>query len=328
MSEIAKRLILIQEYVPINGINQFLYHLGTSYDNPVLLYLHGGPGSAESLFAHVFQDKWEDFFTVVHWDQRGAGKTLSKNPDQYPTMELMLEDLHEVIQFLKKKYHKKKIVLLGHSWGSVLGSVYIRNHPEDVAYYIGTGQVINMTENEQVGYNRLKELILQAEDKKSLKKIETIGIYPGSKVSFDKEFIKKCNQVRKLQSKYELSSDSFLSVFNIVRKSPIFQLSDFFAFLKIFKANQGVYDFFSDFNLWAESKKYMIPIYYILGGDDWQAPYVIAEKYFNEILAPRKKIYLIPNARHMVMVDQPDLFCKALFDIYEKEKMMELDVNS
>jgi Predicted hydrolases or acyltransferases (alpha/beta hydrolase superfamily) len=327
MSKKPEKPIDIREYVPINGISQFLYHLGTGYDNPVLLYLHGGPGSVESLFAYAFQDKWEDIFTVVHWDQRGAGKTLTQNPSAYPTMELILEDLYEVVQYLKKKYHKK-IVLLGHSWGSVLGSVYIRNHPEDVAYYIGTGQVINMTENEQVGYSRVKELIIQADDHKSLKKLEAIGEYPGSKVSFDKEFLKKCDRVRKLQSKYKLSSDSFLQIFNIVRKSPIFRLSDFFAFMKIFKANQGVYGFFSDFNLWAQSKEYKIPVYYILGGDDWQAPHVIAEKYFNELLAPRKKIYLIPNARHMAMVDQPDLFYQSLFDIYSKEKATEPDAKS
>jgi len=320
MSKKLKKLIDNQEYVPINGINQFLYHMGTSYDNPVLLYLHGGPGSAESLFAHVFQNSWEDIYTVVHWDQRGAGKTLTKNPDHYPTIELMLHDLYEVIQYLKKKYHKEKIVLLGHSWGSVLGSFFIQKHPNDIAYYIGTGQVIHMTENEQVGYDKVKELIIKADDQKSLKKLEAIGGYPGSKVTFDKEFLKKCSLVRKLQSKYKLSSDSFLSIFKIVKKSPIFQLSDFFAFLKIYKANQGVYSFFSDFNLWGESKEYKIPIYYILGEDDWQAPYIIAEKYFNEILAPQKNIYLIPNARHMAMVDQPDMFYQALFDLYSKEK--------
>lgn len=89
----ARKEIDIQEYVPINGIDQFLYHLGTRYENPVLLYLHGGPGSAESLIAYLFQEEWEKSFTVVHWDQRGAGKTLTKNPDGLPTIDLMLQDL-------------------------------------------------------------------------------------------------------------------------------------------------------------------------------------------------------------------------------------------
>lgn len=185
------RLICIDEYVRINGIDQFLFHLGTSFDNPVMLYLHGGPGSVESLLTGVFQDKWEEIYTVVHWDQRGAGKTLTRNSDKLPTAELMLQDLFEVVRYLKKKYNKKKIVLFGHSWGSVLGSIFIRKHPEEIEYYIGAGQIISMMENEQVGYNKIKELIEQAGDKKSLKKLESIGEYPGAKVVFDKEFLIK-----------------------------------------------------------------------------------------------------------------------------------------
>ena len=102
----SRKEIDIQEYVPINGIDQFLYHLGTRYENPVLLYLHGGPGSAESLIAYLFQEEWEKSFTVVHWDQRGAGKTLTKNPDRLPTIDLMLQDLYEVI--LEEKISQTK----------------------------------------------------------------------------------------------------------------------------------------------------------------------------------------------------------------------------
>lgn len=233
----------------------------------------------------------------------------------------MLQDLYEVIQYLKKKYHKQKIVLLGHSWGSVLGTTFIRKHPEDIAYYIGTGQVISMLENEQVGYDKVKNLITQAGDKKSLSKLRKIGTYPGNKMTFDSAFLKRCSEVRKLQAKYQLSSDdSFVSVIKMIKKSPISQFSDFIAFTKIFKANRKVYNFLSDFNLWSESREYKIPMYYILGGNDWQAPFVIAEKYFKEIIAPRKKLYIVPNARHMTAMDQPELFYKALFDIDSREK--------
>ncbi len=162
MNRKSQKLNFLEEYVPINGINQYLFHSGANHHNPVLLFLHGGPGSAESLFAHAFQEKWQDIFTVVHWDQRGAGKTLTQNPDQYPTIDLLLRDLLEIIQYLKQKYDKQKIILLGHSWGSVLGSTFIKKYPEEIAYYIGVGQVICMLENERVGYEKLKELIIPA----------------------------------------------------------------------------------------------------------------------------------------------------------------------
>lgn len=318
MGSKSKRLIHIEEYALINGINQYLFHSGTKYDNPVMLFLHGGPGASEALFAHVFQAKWEDIYTVIHWDQRGTGKTLIKNPDKYPTIDLMLKDLFEVIQYLKKKYNKQKIILLGHSWGSVLGSVFIKQYPEEIAYYVGVGQVIGMIENERVGYEKVRSLILQASDKKSLKKLEAIGDYPGEK--FDSSFMKKCGRVRRIQGKYNLAMKISLFFCVAIFKSPIFKLSDIFAMVKASKANKGVLEYLYAFDLKSQLAEYKVPIYYILGKDDWQTPYVIAEKYLNKIQAPDKKLYLIPNAGHMTMIDQPQLFFDALLEINSKQK--------
>jgi len=318
MKNRSKKLIYTEEYVSINGINQYLFDSGTKYDNPVMLFLHGGPGNAESLFAHIFQEKWEDIFTVVHWDQRGAGKTLTNNPDKYPTIDLMLEDLFEIIQYLKKKYNKQKIIILGHSWGSVLGSTFIKQYPEEVAYYIGVGQVVSMLENERVGYEKVKELILQANDKKSLKKLDVLGDYPGDK--FDSNCLKKCMKIRRLQGKYNLAIKMNISICISVFKSPIFKLSDIYALIKGLKANEKIIEFLGDFDLNSECAEYKVPIYYILGGNDWQTPYVIAKEYFNRINAPYKNFYLIPDAGHMTMLDQPNLFFDALLEINEKEK--------
>lgn len=318
MKNRSKKLIYTEEYVSINGINQYLFHSGTKYDNPVMLFLHGGPGSAESLFAHIFQEKWEDIFTVVHWDQRGAGKTLTNNPDKYPTIDLMLKDLFEIIQYLKKKYNKQKIIILGHSWGSVLGSTFIKQYSEEVAYYIGVGQVISMLENERVGYEKVKELILQANDKKSLKKLKLLGDYPGDK--FDINCLKKCMKIRRLQGKYNLAIKMNISICISVFKSPIFKLSDILALIKGLKANEELLEFLGSFDLKSECEEYKVPIYYILGGNDWQTPYVIAKEYFNRINAPYKNFYLIPDAGHMTMLDQPNLFFDALLEINEKEK--------
>jgi pimeloyl-ACP methyl ester carboxylesterase len=283
-----------------------------------MLFLHGGPGSCESLFAHAFQEKWEDIFTVVHWDQRGAGKTLTKNPDKYPTIDLMIRDLFEIVQYLKKKYNKQKIIILGHSWGSVLGSIFVRQYPEEAAYYIGVGQVVGFLENERVGYEKAKELIIEANDMKTLKKLEAIGDYPGAK--YDDKFMEKCGKLRRIQGKYNLAVKLDLSLFKTVFKSPIFKFSDFLALIKAFKVNKKIFEFMGSFDLNSEPADYKIPMYYILGGNDWQTPYVIAQEYFNKINSPYKKFYLIPDAGHMTMMDQPKLFFEALLEIYEKEK--------
>lgn len=313
------RSIFYTEYVKLNGIDQFLFHSGTSPEHPVMLYLHGGPGSVESLFTLSFQNKWEDLYTVVHWDQRGAGKTLTKNPDKLPTIELMLEDLHEVIQYLKNKYQKQKIVLFGHSWGTVLGTLYIRKHPKDVSYYIGSAQMVNLLENEQVAYNKLKEMVELNHDNSSKKVLTSIGTYPGDSLVFDNLFINKCRKIRKLQAKYDLALNIGIKLYVVALKSPIFKLSDAPAFFKAFKSNQQVFRFLESFNLNSESYEYHLPIYYLSGAKDWQVPFIITEDYFSKISAPRKKSYLIPNAGHMMMIEEPELVFEAISDICKEE---------
>jgi pimeloyl-ACP methyl ester carboxylesterase len=229
----------------------------------------------------------------------------------------MIKDLFEIIQYLKKKYNQKKIIILGHSWGSVLGSMFIKKYPEEVAYYIGVGQVISMLENERVGYEKVKELILQANDKKSLEKLEAVGDYPGDK--FDSQSWNNCGKIRRLQGKYNLAVKMDLSIIITVLRSPIFKLSDISPLIKGFKANKKIIDFLGAFDLNTESVEYEVPINYILGGNDWQTPYVIAQEYFSKINAPYKKFYLIPNAGHMTMLDQPQLFFEALLEINNKE---------
>lgn len=319
MKNNSNNLIYEEQYISINGINQYLFHSGTKYKNPVMLFLHGGPGSVESIFAHTFQKKWEDIYTVVHWDQRGSGKTLIQNPDEnkYPTIELLLKDLFEIIEYLKKKYNKEKIVLLGHSWGSVLGSIFIKNHPDLVSYYIGVGQVIDMAKNESVGYNKVKAEIIKSNDKKSLKKLEDIGVYPSN--TFDDTFIKNCKKLRKLQGKYNLGVKIDLSILISAFKSPIFKFSDISALIKGAKSNEKLIEFLFKFNLNSESTEYKLPVYYIMGENDWQVPTILAKEYFKKIEAPHKNLYIIPNAGHMTMMDQPDLFFDSLLKIHSKE---------
>jgi len=313
MKNKSNKIICFEEYVTINGISQYLFHSGKKADNPVMLFLHGGPGGAFSIVGHLFQEKWEDIFTIVHWDQRGAGKTLTKNPDKLPTIDLLHDDLRDIIHYLKEKYNQQKIVLLGHSWGSVLGSTFVRQYPEDVAYYIGVGQVIGMLENERVGYEKVRELILQANDTKSLRILDEVGEYPTKK--FDAAFMKKCNKIRKLQAKYKLSIEIGFTIWKGILKSPVIKFSDFFAFLKASKANKKLMEFLETYDLKSGSAEYQVPVYYILGGNDWQAPFVIAKEYFNQIIAPDKKLFILPGAGHFTMFDQPQLFFDTLYEI-------------
>lgn len=313
----SKKVMGVEEYVLINGIHHYLLHSGTNDENPVLLFLHGGPGSAASLFAHAFQDKWEELFTVIHWDQRGTGKTLTTNPESYPTVDLLLQDILEIVHYLKNRYHKEKIVLLGHSWGSVLGSLFIKQHPEEVAYYIGVGQVINKLASERLSYARVKEAIVQANDQGALKKLEALGAYPGEQL--DTQWLKKSFQLRKLQRKYQLTGKTNVSPLKTLLTSPLFTFSDLAALIKGNKANKELMTFLQNFDLNAEPAEYKVPVYYIAGEHDWQTPPALIQNYFQKIDAPDKEMYIIPNAGHMAMVDQPASFRNILREIKDRQ---------
>ncbi|BAE81812.1 alpha/beta fold hydrolase [Desulfitobacterium hafniense] len=302
------------EYIKINGTLQYLLHYCTDPALPVLLFLHGGPGMAESTFAYAFQEGMSQLFTVVHWDQRGAGKTLTKNKKNvgYPTVDELLVDTLEVVRYLKKKYGKDKIVILGHSWGSMLGTLFVQKYPQEVLYYIGTGQFVDVVENERAGYDKLRELITEAGNLKNLAQLEKIGDYPES--NYEKPMIKKIQSIRILQGKYKIGMN-FGPILKALLKSPVFRLSDLSSLVKGMSNNKELWNYMFSSNLYSESRVYQMPVFYILGADDFQAPHTIATRYFDTIEAPLKKLFIMNGAAHFMMLDQPKGFAQILSEI-------------
>lgn len=308
-----------EEYVLVNGIEHFLLHYPKTPDAPVLLYLHGGPGSFESLFAYELDESWGNMFTQVHWDQRGAGKTLRRNKKagMPETVDQMLDDLHGIIGYLKKKYQIDKVVLLGHSWGSLLGSLYALRHPENVQSYIGVGQVISMMENEHTAYQEILEKAKQAGNQTHIQALEKMGDYPPN----DPELLLKLlPKIRKIQAAYENSSiqDSSLgSLIKTLRRSPSFHWGDLVSFTQIMKVNRPLHLQMLVFNLSELLQNYQTPVHYILGELDTIAPTSLAGAYFDTIDAPHKTITVIPGAGHSPMYERPDEFAAALRAVRE-----------
>lgn len=302
------------EYIEINGAEQYLLHYSANPECPILLFLHGGPGMAESNFAYAFQDDLSSSFTVVYWDQRGAGKTLTKasKKNAYPSIDELLDDLLKLVQYLKIKYNKKKIAILGHSWGSMLGSLFVQKYPQEVLYYIGVGQIVDLVENETVGFEKLRDKIRKADNKKDLAALEKIGVYP--ELNYEKPMMKKMQKIRILQGKYKIGMD-FVPILKTLTKSPVFKLSDISSLLKGMSNNNKIWDFLFSHNLYEESRKYEVPVFYVLGDRDFQAPNTIASAYFDTIIAPYKKLFIIKDAGHFIMLDQPKAFSNALAEI-------------
>ena len=173
------------ETVRIGGIEQFVTIRGVDRRNPVLLILHGGPGFVEAPLAWWNTRGLEEYFTVVEWDQRGAGKTYLINDPKLvaPTMtpDRMISDTEELISWLRTNLGKRKIFLLGHSWGSYLGLEVAKRHPDWLYAYIGTGQATDIRESERRGYAYALAAAKTASNKDAISQLESIAPYaaPG-----------------------------------------------------------------------------------------------------------------------------------------------------
>src|ERR1700689_1905399 len=168
--------------VDIGGIKQWISVRGNNPANPVLLFIHGGPGSPMMPESWVFQRPWEDFFTVVQWDQRGSGKTFSasgRQPDKSMTLEQMQADAEQLIDLLRQSYGKKKIFLVAHSFGSVLGVRVAQHRPDALYAYIGIGQVVNAVQNEIVGYQQTLARAEALGNQAAVDDLKALAPYPG-----------------------------------------------------------------------------------------------------------------------------------------------------
>ena len=291
------------EYVLINGIKQFFLH----YEIPnteVVLYLHGGPGSASSNAAYL-TDQDITTHTMVYYDQRGAGKTLVKNKTLKAgvSMPTMICDLRETIQYIKDKYKKDKVALIGHSWGSILGTEYVKQYPEDILCYIGVGQVVGFIEGEKAGFDKLLECV-DKKNKKDMKKICALGDYPFNLLKNNSN--KSITTVRSLQAKYGLGVNPKEIVKPFI-KSPIFKLSDIFAIAVGLFVNKNLINSMKEYDT-SYFTEYKVPMYYIAGENDWQVPSVVAQKYYQTIKAPNKGFYWMKEAGHFPSLDNPNEF--------------------
>ncbi|WP_302951517.1 alpha/beta fold hydrolase [Holdemania filiformis] len=307
----------LKEYRMINGIQQYLVHRTENDENPVLLVLHGGPGESAMPTRYLYQREWEKYFTVVNWDQRLCGKTLQINADQKEelasslTLDQLIEDTREICDVLRAQYHQDKIFILGHSWGSVLGTMFVRKYPDRVKAYVGVGQVVSMRRNEETGYQKVLQKARIAGADHDVQRLLALTPYPQTQ--FDQEMMDKMMVVRRLQRKYHLAAPISLKALWQMLAAPDVNPGEFSVYFNLdFKLQLPLLQELMGFDLEALDRHYEVPVYYLLGDQDWQTPYPIAQEYFAEIEAPRKQLILIPNAGHNTMIDQPEFFLNAL----------------
>lgn len=304
----------IEETVEINGIRQYFLHV-PSQGKPVILHLHGGPGQSQAHFAYCTRAQ-QAYCTFVYYDQRGAGKTQqrSKTPVGEITLENLIEDLRQTIRYVKERYQTDEVVLLGHSWGSVLGTSYILRYPNDVKGFIGVGQVVDIVKGEAIGFQRLVKAVEQKNNNRDRKALAALAGYPNELSG--ESFIKQMGRVRSLQSKYG-ATVNIPRLLKAMLKSPVFRPADLLSQLSGLALNRNLVNKMLGYSIMSVTE-YQTPVCYVLGENDWQVPTVLAAEYFESIHAPMKMLYLVGDAGHMTDFDNPQGFHEAVEACLEK----------
>lgn len=295
--------------IPVGGTKQWITVRGRDRNNPILLLIHGGPASPEMPISWVYQQPWEDFFTVVQWDQRGSGKSYGSNDPAViqPTLSLdrIAEDAGEVVQYLRQRYGKQKVFVMGHSWGSLVGLKLAHDHPEWLHAYVGMGQVINGPEGERVGYEETIRLAKAAGNTEALKELASIAPYPEKDGSVP---LDKINLERKWSVFYgglTRGRKDLDFYYNIGKFSPDYTQKNLDDIDKGSALSLGpLLPSLLGFN-YSKVTDFKTPIVMFEGRYDYTTPSVVVADWFKTVKAPSKKFIWFENSAHMMAIEEP-----------------------
>lgn len=304
------------EKVRIGGIEQFVSIRGTDKRNPVLLFIHGGPGYVSIPMSWWFSRGWEEYFTVVQWDQRGAGKTyLINDPKSVAptlTLERMVADTEEMISWVRKDLGKQKIFVLGHSWGSYPGLEVAKHHPDWLYAYIGVGQLTNGPESERRGWAYTVDAARRAGNSEAVRQLEAIAPYfaPGhpsllKDIYTERKWLDFYGGVMAHRTGNSAESD-------LSKLSPDYSDEEI---PRIWEGNE-----FSEHYLLAQVlsldlsgiKELDCPVIIFAGRYDINVNSQVAAEWFASVKAPSRQFVWFENSAHLPMTEEPGKFLLSL----------------
>ncbi|WP_192821607.1 alpha/beta fold hydrolase [Rufibacter sp. LB8] len=298
-----------QRFITINGQDQWVTIKGNPA-KPVLLFLHGGPGSPLTPYADQLYGSWEKDFLLVQWDQRGAGKTFGKNapkeltPDFLSanplTLAQMTADGVALSEYLIKHLGKKKITLLGTSWGSILGVEMALKRPDLYSAYVGHSQVVNLWANFELAYKKVLALAQQAKDQPAIDLLQTIGAPPYADP-------KNYGQMLRVVKRYERSRaqpapaawNKIAPEYDNEQDTQHRYDGDDYSFVNLIGDKKlNLPSMIADQDFMRTGLKFKLPVYFIQGAGDLTTAPELTTAYFNKLKAPKKELVLLPNSAH------------------------------
>ena len=300
----------IEESFPVRlgGIEQWISVRGKDRRNPILLFIHGGPASTEMPVSWLYQSGWEDYFTVVQWDQRGAGKTYVANDpatvEPTLTQARMVADGEELVAWLRDHYDKRKIFVLGHSWGSIIGLELARRHPDWLHAYIGMGQIIDGRDSERLGYDWALQAARADHNDAAVKQLLAIAPYPRADgtVSVDqiitqREWVIHYGGLTWGRPDFDYAQDA-------ARFSPDYTRQELSPEKGIGESLPRLLPAMMAYDV-RNVTRMGCPVFIFAGRHDYETVSSLAETWLAALQAPAKGLVRFENSAHMMELEEP-----------------------
>jgi pimeloyl-ACP methyl ester carboxylesterase len=279
------------ETVQIGGIKQWIKFQGEDDRAPVLLFLHGGPGNSVMGYADRFTKELQKHFIVVHWDQRESGQTAVLNVSPEPlTVSVFMSDAIELINFLSSKFSQDKIYLIGHSWGGYLGLRVAIERPDLLKGYFAMSPMINQLESERLSLKIMQDKAIKESNKDAIAELGLVEVpfKNGEQLFYHRKWLSKLmNSSTPTRSKVDQWAVIWLDLFNEGSKT--------------------------NFNEFAPELK--CPVYFLIGSNDYQTYFSLAESYYQQVVCKEKKLYWFTDSAHNPHLTESVKFQNIIIDI-------------
>ncbi len=291
--------------ITLGGWDQYVLIRGENSAAPLLVFLHGGPGTPETGLIRRYNAELEQHFVVVLWEQRGAGRSYSRDLDpETLTLAQLLSDLDELVDSLLAEFDKSQVLLVGHSFGTELGIAYASAHPSKVAGYIGVCQETDVPRSEAEGYEWALEQARERNDRRAVRRLEAIGPPPYPMASTRVQ--------RKYVWKYGGAFHGGQSMASVVLASLGAQeigVRDLLLYSQGQKASLDV--MWPQIVLHNANERYPavdVPVWFFLGRHDHHVSATLAEEYFERLEAPTKEVVWFEESAHNPPYEEPARF--------------------
>jgi len=297
------RAVSDARHYTIGGVKQWVMVRGRDVANPLLIIVHGGPGSTETALFRSTNAALEDAFTVVYWDQRGAGRS-PPSPVETMRIDRYVADLDELIDAMLGRFGQRRVVVLGHSWGSALSTLYVTARPANVAAYVGVGQISNMLESERLSYRFALDAARRRGHRKATQELEAMGEPPLP----IPQLMKQRRWLMTLGGAFG-SHMSFGALLNRTMFAPEGTPLDLVRMVRGARRSiDALWHQMEPLRLDRDHRRFEVPVFFMLGRFDNQVAATLAAQYFETIDAPHKELVWFEESGHFLPFEEPAKF--------------------